>query len=198
MRVSVRHSTWVLFLLSISVLCSAQSTPSTTQPVRVCVATFKNESRQQLDATALRDRLSVYLKRGPFLKQAGAEILPLKEDTETAATAEIKDQKCDFAVFSRVVLGKVKESRPDNEANNPMPTTVFNTDKNSRKEAPPTIVLGFQYTAVRVSSSIPVLIDRIFLEKPFTKEDELWPLLIVLQERIDAVLQKKMAPHTTS
>jgi hypothetical protein len=99
------------------------------------------------------------------------------------------------------VLGRLKDPRPDIEANNPMPTTVFNNDPH-KKEPPPTVVLGVQFTAVRVSSSIPVLIDRIFLEKPFTREEELWPLLIVVQERIETVLQKKLAmqpnPHAPS
>jgi hypothetical protein len=195
----MRHTIWALFLLtSTSGLVMAQATPaSSTPPVRVCVATFKNETKQQLDPTALRDRLSVYLKRGPLAKQSGAEIMPIKEDTEQAAAPEIKEQKCDFVVFTRVVLGRVKESRPDNEANNPMPTTVFNNDPN-KKEPPPSVVLGVQYTAVRVSSGIPVLIDRLFLDKPFTKEDELWPLLIVLQERIETTLQKKIAPSKPS
>jgi hypothetical protein len=203
MRVSLRHTTWALFLTtSASALCVAQATPaSPTHPARVCVATFKNETKQQLDVTALRDRLSVYLKRGPLAKQAGAEIMPIKEDTEQAAAPEIREQKCDFVVFFRVVLGRVKEPPPDPHANDPMAATVFNNDRN-KPEPPPTVVLGVQFTAVRVSSGIPVLIDRLFLDKPFTKEDELWPLLLVVQERIETVLQKKLAiqpnPHAPS
>jgi hypothetical protein len=195
----MQREIWALFLLtSMSALCVAQTTPaSPTQPVRICVATFKNETRQQVDATALRDRLSIYLKRGPLSKQSGAEIMTIKEDTEQAAAPEIKEQKCHFVIFSRVVLGRVKEPPPDPNANNPMPTTVFNNDAN-KKEPPPSIFLGVQFTALRVSSGIPVLIDRIFLDKTFTKEDELWPLLIVEQERIDAVLQKKIAPAKPS
>ena len=182
---------WALLTWT-SGLALAQATPaSPPQPARVCVATFKNETKQQLDPTALRDRLSVYLKRGPLAKQAGAEIMPIKEDTEQAAAAEIREQKCDFVIFTRVVLGRVKDPRPDIEANNPMPTTVFNNDAN-KKEQPPSVVLGVQYTAVRVSSGVPVLIDRLFLDKPYTKEDELWQLLIVVQERIETTLQKKI------
>jgi hypothetical protein len=199
MRDFMRRTIWALFLVtSASGLCAAQTIPERPTPTapRVCVATFKNETRQQLDATALRDRLSAYLKRGPLAKQAGAEIVAIKEDAEPDATAEIKQQGCDFVVLSRVVLGRLKDPRPDIEANNPMPTTVFNNDPH-KKEPPPTVVLGVQFTAVRVSSSIPVLIDRIFLEKPFTKEDELWPLLIVVQERIETVLQKKLAPKAS-
>jgi hypothetical protein len=194
----MRHTVWALSLLTlISAVAVAQAIPgSPTQPVRVCVATFKNETKQQLDRTALRDRLSVYLKRGPLAKQSGAEIMPIKEDTEQAAAAEIKEQKCDFVVFSRVVQGRMKERPPNPHDNDPMAATVYKDDRS--KPEPPIVVLGVQFTAVRVSTGIPVLIDRLFLEKPFTKEDELWPLLIVVQERIETTLQKKIAPPKPS
>lgn len=198
MSVSLRSTLSTLFLLSSTCALSvAQATPaSPAQVPRVCVATFKNETRQQLDPTALRDRLSVYLKRGLLSKQ-NAEIVPIKEDTEQAATAEVAAQKCDFVVFSRVVLGRVKDQPPDPNENSPMPTAILSNDR-YKKDPPPTVVIGVQFTAVRVSSGIPVLIDRLFLDKPYTKEDELWPLLIVVQERIETTLQKKIAPPKPS
>ena len=195
----MRGLIWTTFLLSsLCVLSAAQSVPAaSSQPARVCIASFKNETRQQVDAVALRDRLSVYLKRGPLAKRFGAEIIAVKEDTEQAAAPEVKELRCDFVVFSRVLLGRLKDSRPDPDANSPMP--VYNPNRDMHPQpATSGLVTGVQFTAVRVSSSIPVLIDRVFLDKQLTKEEELWPLLLVVQEHLEGTLQKKIAPAKPS
>jgi hypothetical protein len=192
----MRGHVWTTILLaSVSTMCVAQSVPS-TQPARVCIASFKNETKQQVDAAGLRDRLSVYMKRGPLAKQLGAEIIAIKEDTEQAAAPEVKEQRCDFVVFSRVLLGRLKDPRPDPNANSPMPMYNPNRDMN-QQPATTGLVTGVQFTAVRVSSNIPVLIDRVFMDKNLNKEEELWPLLLVEQEHLEATLQKKIAAPKT-
>jgi hypothetical protein len=195
----MRSLIWTTFLLTLvsGAVIAQVPAPASAEPARLCIATFKNETKHQVDSSALRDRLSVYLKRGPLAKQYGVEIMPIKEDTEQAAAPEVKELHCDFVVFSRVLLGRLKDPRPDPNANSPMPMYNPNRDMN-QQPATTGLVTGVQFTAVRVSSSIPVLIDRVFLDKLLSKEEELWPLLIVMQEHLEGTLQKKIAPAKPS
>lgn len=174
-------------LISSALFASAQTPAS--EPTRVCVANLRNEIRQQMNVNALRDRLTAYLKNGVLSKAGRVEILALQEDTDQKAAPELRERRCDFAIYSRLVLGRVQQ--PQEKPLEPMPTTVFR--EKPLPQAATRTITGIQFTIVRVSSGIPVLIDRVFTERSIAKEEDVWPLLIAEQEKVDAELQKRLS-----
>lgn len=190
MRPSLRAIPIVIATAAVIVLIPATTYSQEQSPasVRVCIAKLKNETRQDLNVLALRDRLTAYLKNGPLAKTSRAEFLVLKEDSDAKVAPELKELNCAFAVYTRIVNARMPDPTP--EPLEPMPTTRFPAKAEEPKKLVP--ISGLQFTVVRVRTGIPVLIDRTFANKPLAKDEDLWPLLLLEQERIDAELPKKL------
>ncbi len=161
------------------------SKPNT--PVRVCVATLVSEIKQASDTIALRDRLATYLRNGQVSKQGRVEIEVLKADSDETAAPELQERRCDFAIYTRAVAFRLKQQkRPDTDRSVVLRTTPAEPDQ----------VPALQFTVVRVSSGIPVYIDRLFLSHPYEKDEDIWLLLRNEQERIESQLLKKLGQQS--
>lgn len=155
-----------------------------TNAPRICVANLNSEIKQASDTVALRDRLASYLRSGALVKETNAVILVLNGHSDQSAASEVRDMRCDFAIYTRALVGKLAEPRrPDTDRIAILRTVPEN----------PALVPGLQFTVVRVSSGIPVQIDRVFMSRPYEREEDIWLLLRTEQERIELELLKRLA-----
>jgi hypothetical protein len=167
-----------------------EQVPKTATSPRICVANFKTELKQASDTLALRDRLAGYMKTGTLASEFKAGIFSLQADSDQAAASEIATERCDFVIYTRGVVGKLP---PETVVNNGVFPAIGPTKKKSADGT--TLVPGVQFTVVRVSSGMPVLIDRVFLDREYKKEEDLWLLLRAEQEKIDKGLGQRLSPE---
>jgi hypothetical protein len=176
-------------ILLACVPCFGQQAPKASTP-RICVANFKTELKQAGDTLALRDRLVGYLKTGALANDLKAEILTLREDSDQKTAEEVAGSKCDFAIYTRALVGKLPRESGLERGEFAVPPGPIQPKKDSGA----TLVPGLQFTVVRVSSGIPVLIDRVFLDREYKNEEDLWLLLRAEQEKLEKELSKRLSP----
>lgn len=155
-------------------------------PVRVCVAQFRNQTPNKFDVVKLRQQLIDALNQAKMANAASLSVVPIEVAESEDAQAAVQAQSCQFAVYMRL-LQQVPPEHGDS-----VQLAGGITYRGSAAERTQ-FLMGVQCTVERTGKAIPALIDRQYTKTAVLPQNGIDKILAAEVQRIASAIDQKLS-----
>ena len=158
-----------------------------TNPVRVCVAQFRNLTPNKFDVVKLRQQLIDGLTQAKISNANSFSVVPIEVAESEDSQAAIQAQSCQFAVYMRLL----QQAPPEHGGSVELAGGI--TYRGSSPERTQ-FLMGVQCTVERTGNAIPALIDRQYTKTAVLPQNGIDKILAAEVQRIATAIDQKLNP----